>query len=61
MSTDDEVWRHYARADLLARLNADGTLDPTFNLTVDDLVSSMAKQADGKILIGGKFSSSGNA
>ncbi|HQB16853.1 MAG TPA: hypothetical protein PLT00_09100, partial [Verrucomicrobiota bacterium] len=41
----------------LARLNADGTLDPTFNpgagnpQTVDR-VYSLAVQADGKILVG---------
>ena len=44
----------------LARLNADGTLDPTFNpgagnpQTVDR-VYSLAVQADGKILVGGRF------
>jgi uncharacterized delta-60 repeat protein len=36
-------------------LNADGTLDPSFNLGADYQVSSLAVQADGKILVGGIF------
>ncbi len=45
--------------DGLARLNADGGLDLGFNtgLGVDGSVSSMALQNDGKILIGGYFTS----
>jgi uncharacterized delta-60 repeat protein/uncharacterized repeat protein (TIGR01451 family) len=41
----------------LARLNADGTLDNTFNIGVgaDSYVKSIAIQADGKIIIGGWF------
>ena len=38
----------------LARLNADGTLDP-FNPAPDDFVYSLAIQADGKLLVGGNF------
>jgi uncharacterized delta-60 repeat protein len=39
----------------IARLNADGSLDNTFNPNVDGAVNSLAVQADGKILIGGSF------
>jgi len=37
----------------LARLNADGSLDTTFNASVDGWVWPMALQPDGKILVGG--------
>ncbi len=42
----------------LARLNADGSLDATFDpgSGLDDTVRTMAVQSDGKILIGGNFS-----
>jgi uncharacterized delta-60 repeat protein len=48
----------------IARLNPDGTLDSGFNPGVggyfdDDWVSSLAVQADGKILVGGSFYSLG--
>ena len=39
----------------IARLNADGTLDPTFDPKADNSVNSIAVQSDGKILIGGAF------
>ncbi len=43
----------------LGRLNADGTLDPTFNPEMGGVyaphVHSLAVQADGKILVGGWF------
>ena len=43
----------------LARLNADGTLDPTFNPRAEGgnspFVDSLVVQADGKILVGGRF------
>lgn len=41
----------------LARINADGTLDTTFTVTggANGLVNNMAMQTDGKILIGGNF------
>jgi uncharacterized delta-60 repeat protein len=41
----------------IARLNADGTLDTTFNpgTGANNRVSSVAVQSDGKILIGGNF------
>jgi len=41
----------------LARLNADGSLDETFNTEsgTDKEIFSVALQSDGKILIGGKF------
>ncbi len=52
----------------IARLNPDGTLDPTFNAgigPVDALqnqpaINAMAVQADGKIVIGGEFTSFDN-
>ena len=40
----------------IARLNADGTLDTGFNPKSNFEVNSVAVQADGKILIGGRFS-----
>lgn len=39
----------------LARLNADGTLDATFTAVADNVVQSIALQADGRILVGGGF------
>lgn len=41
----------------LARLNADGTLDSSFHPNANDKVHSIAVQHDGKILIGGWFTS----
>ena len=41
--------------DNLGRLNADGTLDATFNPGASSTVQSLALQADGKILAGGNF------
>lgn len=45
------------RRSRVARLLANGQVDPTFNpgLGTDDLVYTVALQADGKILIGGDF------
>jgi uncharacterized delta-60 repeat protein len=40
----------------IIRLNADGTLDPSFNPLVSSPVRAIAVQPDGKILIGGAFS-----
>jgi uncharacterized delta-60 repeat protein len=40
----------------IARLNPDGTLDTSFNPNANSEVTSIAVQADGKILIGGFFS-----
>jgi uncharacterized delta-60 repeat protein len=40
----------------LGRLNADGTLDTTFDPGTDSYVYALAVQADGKILVGGYFS-----
>jgi uncharacterized delta-60 repeat protein len=46
----------------VARLNADGSLDPTFNTSgVNSSVSAILVQPDGKIVIGGAFITSGNA
>ena len=41
----------------IARLNADGTLDTTFNPVggANDIINDIALQPDGKIIIGGKF------
>jgi uncharacterized delta-60 repeat protein len=39
----------------IARLNADGTLDPVFNPNANDSVYAIAVQPDGKILAGGFF------
>ncbi|RYZ32320.1 MAG: hypothetical protein EOP49_37705, partial [Sphingobacteriales bacterium] len=41
----------------IARLNRDGSLDPTFISHPDFAVASIAVQANGKILIGGSFTS----
>ncbi|MFI5224848.1 MAG: delta-60 repeat domain-containing protein [Nitrospirales bacterium] len=43
----------------IARLNADGTLDNTFNTGTgaNEHVSTTAIQSDGKIIIGGSFTS----
>ncbi len=39
----------------IGRLNADGTLDESFNPGADDNVDSLAVQPDGQILVGGRF------
>ena len=42
----------------VARLNADGSFDPSFNpgeSAFSDYVSALALQADGKVVVGGKF------
>jgi uncharacterized delta-60 repeat protein len=43
----------------IGRLNADGTLDMSFNPGANWIVNSLAVQADGKILVGGVFTSLG--
>jgi uncharacterized delta-60 repeat protein len=43
----------------IARLNPDGTLDTAFNPNANNPVFSIAVQADGKILVGGNFTSIG--
>ena len=43
----------------IARLNPDGTVDTSFDPSANNLVFSIAVQADGKILVGGVFSSIG--
>jgi uncharacterized delta-60 repeat protein len=45
----------------IARLNADGSLDASFNPNVNGAVLSMVLQTDGRIVIGGGFSSVGGA
>ena len=39
----------------IGRLNADGSLDTSFNAGVDQHVDALALQADGKIVVGGTF------
>ena len=41
----------------VVRLNADGTIDPTFNVGTgtDQMVRAVVVQADGKVIIGGNF------
>ena len=43
----------------IARLNPDGTLDTAFNPNANGAVYAIAVQADGKILVGGFFTSIG--
>jgi len=43
--------------DYVARLNADGTIDPDFDPNADALLYSVALQGDGRILLGGIFGS----
>jgi uncharacterized delta-60 repeat protein len=43
----------------IARLNADGSIDATFNPGANDVVNAIAIQADGKILVGGNFTTLG--
>src|SRR5260221_522541 len=40
----------------IGRLNADGTVDPSFNPGANSIVEAIAVQPDGKILVGGTFS-----
>ena len=60
-SYTDEIITPADCPDRLCRLNADGTLDQTFNYSVgnargfDNTVYSIAIQSDGKILVGGNF------
>jgi uncharacterized delta-60 repeat protein len=43
----------------IARLNADGTIDSTFDPGSNAIVSALAVQADGKIVVGGGFTTLG--
>lgn len=43
----------------LARLNADGSIDPTFDPGTDGTVYALLLQDDGRILVGGRFSTLG--
>jgi uncharacterized delta-60 repeat protein len=45
----------------IARLNADGTVDTAFNPSANNTVFAIALQQDGKILVGGEFSTMGIA
>ncbi|MBI5766816.1 MAG: hypothetical protein HZA93_03425 [Verrucomicrobia bacterium] len=44
----------------LARLNADGTIDRTYDPNPNATVYALALQADGKVLVGGEFTRMGN-
>ncbi|MEI6052978.1 MAG: delta-60 repeat domain-containing protein, partial [Opitutaceae bacterium] len=46
----DKVDRNY-----LARFNPDGSLDQNFNPNANDQINAIALQSDGKVLIGGLF------
>ncbi|MGW8184632.1 MAG: Ig-like domain-containing protein [Candidatus Moraniibacteriota bacterium] len=48
-----------SKANYIARLNIDGTLDNTFNTEVGagNIINAVALQSDGKIIIGGDFTS----
>lgn len=52
---DDGAARH------LARLLPDGSLDVDFNPRPDDRVRALALQADGKVIVGGRFSTIGGS
>jgi uncharacterized delta-60 repeat protein len=54
---------HGSPRDSIARLNADGTLDSTFNLNLGSstAVWALALQPDGKLLLGGVFNQAGGA
>src|SRR5205814_4817635 len=43
----------------IARLNPDGTLDMAFNPNANGVIDAIAMQPDGKILVGGGFTSVG--
>jgi len=45
----------FSNRNRLVRLKADGTVDTTFNPNVNNTVATLALQADGKILVGGPF------
>lgn len=45
----------------IARLNADGSLDTAFNPGANNTVQTMTLQSDGKIVVGGGFTSFGNS
>jgi uncharacterized delta-60 repeat protein len=47
-------------SDYIGRLNADGTLDPTFHVDSGNIVYALALQPDGKIVVGGEFTELGN-
>ena len=44
---------------MIRRLNADGTVDSAFNPNVNSGINALVVQADGKIVIGGNFTSVG--
>lgn len=50
----DQPWPSRSR---LARLNSDGAIDRTFLVRPNGAVNSMAVQTDGRIIIGGEFTS----
>ena len=61
-SFEHKLDRETAEADLLAliaRLNADGSVDASFNPDANGAVNSLAVQPDGKVLVGGFFTTIG--
>jgi uncharacterized delta-60 repeat protein/MYXO-CTERM domain-containing protein len=57
----DETKTDDADRKRLARLNADGSLDKTFNPAFDNIVSALATLGDGRIVAGGYFTTLGTA
>ena len=51
----DGVDEFYQRAPLLERYNVDGSLDPSFNVTLSEInvISDIAVQPDSRVLVGG--------
>jgi uncharacterized delta-60 repeat protein len=45
----------------IARLNANGSFDATFNVSANGRVTSLALQADGSVIVGGAFTTFGGA
>jgi len=49
------TYAHGGTYNRIARLEADGVIDPSFNPNCNDVVLSLAEKDDGKLLIGGGF------
>jgi uncharacterized delta-60 repeat protein len=56
-SLGPQTQSNIARFHNIGRLNADGTPDANFQATTDGTVDTLSMQADGKILVGGSFTS----
>ena len=55
MQTDGKILINGGINGFITRLNADGTLDTSFQPNPDGLINAIAVQPDGKIIIGGSF------